>query len=367
VLPGGNKVAEGGLQTTSSERPDGEIASPPGPETPEPGAASPRSGAESVALRGFDTGFFWNEDYIRITTGSPLSNSEADEAVIAKDLLGRLGFESAAAAVGASITLSWQEPVPAGTHGAASFPGLPFALAARSVPYRVVGVFEQRGSLSLRGTSVLVPTASARRIATFDPETIRALLDTGSMLAGHPALDVYIEPGADLEGIEARIKAMGFETISGAEIVSRIRRSILILQAILGGLGGIAIAVATLGIINTLVTAVFERMKEIGVMKAVGARRKDIRMRFLAEASLIGFAGGLLGIGGGFAADHLLAFVVGQIVRRQGGDDPGAIAVHTPLIALGCLAFSVGLSLLAGTYPAARAARLDPVRTLRYE
>jgi putative ABC transport system permease protein len=160
---------------------------------------------------------------------------------------------------------------------------------------------------------------------------------------------------------------MGFETVSGAEIVSRIRRSILILQGLLGGLGTIAIAVATLGIANTLLTAVYERMREIGVMKAVGARRKDIRRQFFAEAGLIGLIGGLAGLIVGFTADHLLTLVIGRIVRAQGGQDPGALAVHTPTIALGCLGFSIVLSLLAGTFPAARAARLDPMETLRHE
>src|SRR5262245_30796753 len=202
---------------------------------------------------------------------------------------------------------------------------------------------------------------------TLDADRLRALFEGNAGTGGYPGLDVYLKPGADLAKIESKIRDMGFETTSGAEIVSRIRRSVLILQAVLGGLGIIAIAVATLGIANTLLTAVYERMREIGVMKAVGARRRDIRRQFFAEAGLIGFIGGVCGLVIGFGADHLLALVIGQIVRRQGGDDPGAIAYHTPGIALGCLAFSIVLSLLAGTFPAARASRLDPIATLRHE
>jgi putative ABC transport system permease protein len=116
-----------------------------------------------------------------------------------------------------------------------------------------------------------------------------------------------------------------------------------------------------------LLASVVERTREIGLRMALGARRRDIRRQFFAEAGLIGFIGGVAGILIGYGADHLLAAVIGQIARRQGGDDPGAIAYHTPGIALGCLAFSVILSLLAGTFPAARAARLDPIATLRHE
>ncbi len=320
-----------------------------------------------MTLRGFDTDFFWNEDYIKIVAGGPLTDAGAKQALVAQDRLEGLGFKDAAAAIGKPVLLRWREPAAEGTEGAVEVPGLPLSIATRSAEFTIVGVFERKGALFLRNAGIIVPTAAAKGIATFDTELIRSLFEGGKAASGYPGLDVYIAPGADLEAIEKKIKELGFDTISGAEIVSRIRRSILILQAVLGGLGSIAIAVATLGIVNTLITAVFERMREIGVMKAVGARRRDIRRQFLAEAGLIGLAGGALGVAAGYGADHLLSFIIGHVVRAQGGDNPGLIAHHTLTITLGCLAFSVGLSLLAGTFPAARAARLDPVQTLRYE
>lgn len=324
-------------------------------------------GADATVLRGLDTDFFWNEDYLKIVSGGPLSDVNANQALLSAEEARQLGFIDTASAVGKTVLVRWREPVPDGTEGAEAVPGIPFALAVRSEPYRVLGVFENRGALTLRSAGIIVPTARAKAIATLDVERLRSLFLGGRSSPGYPGLDVYLTPGADLEATEKKIREMGFDTLSGAEIVSRIRRSILYLQAFLGGLAAIAIAVATLGIANTLLTAVYERMREIGVLKAVGARRRDIRRQFFAEAGLIGAAGGVIGIVAGFGADHLLALVVGEISRRQGGEDPGAVAVHTATVTLGCLAFSIALSLLAGTYPAVRAARLDPVVTLRHE
>ena len=327
----------------------------------------PREQVEYTTLRGMDGDYFWNEDYLKVVEGSALTASSRREALLADDNVKSLGFKDAHRAIGRSVVVRWREPAAAGDPGAQPVPGLPFSVAERSATFRIIGVFEKRGALSLRSAGLLVPTAEARAMKTLDADRLRALFEGNAGTGGYPGLDVYLTRGADLEGIEAKIRDMGFETLSGAEIVSRIRRSILILQAVLGGLGVIAIAVATLGIANTLLTAVYERMREIGVMKAVGARRRDIRRQFFAEAGLIGLIGGIAGLVIGFGTDHLLAAVIGQIARRQGGEDPGAIAYHTPGIALGCLAFSVVLSLLAGTFPAARAARLDPIATLRHE
>jgi len=320
-----------------------------------------------TTLRGMEADYYWNEDYLKVVAGKPWAAGTSREALLASDNLKSLGFKDAAAAVGKSLTVRWREPAAPEDPGAQAVPGLPIYVAERSAPYRIAGVFEKRGALSLRNAGLLVPMADATAMKTLDADRLRALFEGNAGAGGYPGLDVYLTAGADLEGIETKIRDLGFETLSGAEIVSRIRRSILILQAVLGGLGAIAIAVATLGIANTLLTAVYERMREIGVMKAVGARRRDIRRQFFAEAGLIGLIGGVCGLICGFVVDQGLGLVIGHISRRQGGDDPGAIAYHTPGIALGCLAFSVVLSLLAGTFPAARAARLDPIATLRHE
>ncbi len=123
----------------------------------------------------------------------------------------------------------------------------------------------------------------------------------------------------------------------------------------LGGIGAIALAVGGIGIINVMMLTVTERIKEIGIMKAVGANKGDIRTLFLIESGILGLVSGLIGVslGGG------LAYLISVL-----GNFPSTVTLTSILIGLG---FGVITSVVAGVYPASRAARLDPVEALRAE
>jgi len=124
--------------------------------------------------------------------------------------------------------------------------------------------------------------------------------------------------------------------------------------------------VATLAIINTLVMAVLERRREIGVMKAIGASDLDVKKLFFTEAGAMGFFGGVLGILLGFAIGKAINFGTGIYLHRH--QLPAEAVWSMPSWLVGAaIAFSIVVSLLAGLYPASRAARLDPVQTLKYE
>jgi putative ABC transport system permease protein len=112
--------------------------------------------------------------------------------------------------------------------------------------------------------------------------------------------------------------------------------------------------------------SILERYGEIGIMKAVGAARRDIRQIFLLEASLIGLAGGVGGLALGWGVSRIINRVVNYFLERQGM--PFIEYFRFPLwLCLGGIAFAVGVSLVAGVYPALRAARVDPVVALRHE
>jgi ABC-type antimicrobial peptide transport system permease subunit len=131
-------------------------------------------------------------------------------------------------------------------------------------------------------------------------------------------------------------------------------------------LGGVALSVAGLGIANTALTAVYERTHEIGVRRAVGARRSDIRRQFLFEAALLGLTGSLAGLAVAWTANRYLA----TAVFRWFAEDqtlPDRFYVFSPRLMIGCVAFAVLLSVVASLYPASRAARLNPVDSLRHE
>jgi putative ABC transport system permease protein len=125
--------------------------------------------------------------------------------------------------------------------------------------------------------------------------------------------------------------------------------------------------VASIGIANTMIMAIYERTKEIGILKAVGASPGDIRVLFMAEAALIGLLGGVVGTVGGWLLglglnEGILAYLHWQDIPME-----GKFFVVTGWLVVLALAFAVVVGLLAGLYPAARAARLDPLEALRYE
>ncbi|HSX30314.1 MAG TPA: ABC transporter permease [Candidatus Saccharimonadales bacterium] len=139
-----------------------------------------------------------------------------------------------------------------------------------------------------------------------------------------------------------------------------------ILGLVLGGIGGIALVVAAVGVVNTMVMSILERTREIGVMRAVGARRGTVSLLFTIEAALLGLFGGILGLGLGYGA----VLVANPIVNRQlSGNNITSSNIFTlPIwLILGVIALTTIIGILAGLYPARRAAHLDPVEALRYE
>jgi len=130
-----------------------------------------------------------------------------------------------------------------------------------------------------------------------------------------------------------------------------------------GGPGGL---VAAVGIINTMVMAVMERTKEIGIMKAVGASKRDIRRLFIFEAGLLGFWGGVFGLGSGYGLTVIANYFVNQQMSSEGFAITN-IAVLPLWLALGVVAFTTLIGIAAGLYPAIRAAKKNPVDALHSE
>src|SRR5205085_39484 len=138
------------------------------------------------------------------------------------------------------------------------------------------------------------------------------------------------------------------------------------LDVFLGIFGSLALAVASLGIVNTLVMAILERRREIGIMKALGASDNDVRSLFFAEAGAMGMLGGAFGVLLGWGIGRLINAGTNAWLLRQ--QIPSEDIWSVPLwLVLGAIGFSIFVSLFSGLYPAGRAARLDPVQALRYE
>lgn len=183
----------------------------------------------------------------------------------------------------------------------------------------------------------------------------------------YDSITVRAKDSASVTDIKNTIDQKGYGTHGYADIAKSMNRVFVIMQIVLGVIGGIALLVASLGIINTMLMAILERTKEIGIMKAVGARARDIRSIFIGEAFLIGLFGGVAGLILGYGGSRLASLIVNRyLFANSGGGDE--LVFYIPLyLSLGVVIFSVLVSSVAGYLPAKRAAKLDPVSALRDE
>jgi putative ABC transport system permease protein len=182
----------------------------------------------------------------------------------------------------------------------------------------------------------------------------------------YSSLSVRVGNPNQVPSVEDAIKKLGFGAFSLVDATRSVRQFFAVLDGFLAIFGSLALSVASIGIVNTLVMAILERRREIGIMKALGASDADVRGLFFAEAGAMGLVGGAVGVTLGWVIGRLINFGTNVYLVRQ--HFPPAQIWSVPLwLILGAIAFSTGVSLAAGLYPAVRAARLDPVQALRYE
>ena len=166
--------------------------------------------------------------------------------------------------------------------------------------------------------------------------------------------------------MENRIRELGFNAVSLNDALTGAKRAFIILDIVLSLVGSIALAVSSLGIVNTMVMSILERTREIGIMKAIGGSDGDIRRIFLVEAAVIGGMGGAAGVVLGWVVGRAINVGANLYIQSQGGPTGNLFSLPLWLVA-GAIAFAFVVSLIAGTYPAACAARLDPVQALRHD
>ncbi|HXC87979.1 MAG TPA: FtsX-like permease family protein [Candidatus Cybelea sp.] len=287
--------------------------------------------------------------------------SEQTSTLIGKELVVRYAERQALAPQNGAGNGSGADAVDGGAGG--------FSIVPREKKLRIVGIVETEPAAGFGGFGsgrLLIPleVASALRAAQVNDlrEAVRAT-------AGKPAyasLTVRAKSPAQVEAIETAIKSMGFGTFSLLDATRNLRLFFTIFDLLLAIFGSLALAVATLGIINTLVMAILERRREIGILKALGAADRDVKELFFVEAGVMGLFGGVLGVGFGWFIGRALTWGTNIYLHRQ--NLPSAHVFSVPWwLVLGAIVFAVGVSLAAGLYPATRAARLNPVEALRYE
>jgi len=228
---------------------------------------------------------------------------------------------------------------------------------------RPPGAFEGGGWLD---AGIVIPIKTADAIPRLGFSSVWSLLSQSADSQGYSSLYVRLESIADIDTVKSRIENMGFGVFSILDQLKEMRRGFIIFDAVLGTVGAIALIVAALGIINTMVMSILERRREIGVMKAIGGSETEIKNIFFFEAGSIGLLGGVLGLILGWIVTRIANIVANYYIAREGG--PHVDLFYIPLwLILGAMAFSIFVSLLAGLYPAVRAARVDPVEALRHD
>jgi putative ABC transport system permease protein len=211
----------------------------------------------------------------------------------------------------------------------------------------------------------MLPFAKARAIDAVQVTSAQSLLRAPGP-RGYASLSVKVTGPQHTQDVEAAIKAMGYSAFSLSDALQSAKRVFLLLDIFLSLVGSIALVVSSLGIINTMVMSILERTREIGIMKAIGGSDGNIRRIFLIEASAIGLMGGVAGIVIGWVVGRLINFGANLYVESQGGSAGDVFSMPFWLIG-GAITFSVFVSLIAGSFPARRAARLDPIQALRHD
>ncbi|HVX58519.1 MAG TPA: FtsX-like permease family protein [Candidatus Saccharimonadales bacterium] len=183
---------------------------------------------------------------------------------------------------------------------------------------------------------------------------------------GYDSLIVKADSATNAKTVASEIKKLGVGATDAQSYINEQLSIFNIIGIVLGGIGGIALAVAAVGVVNTMIMAILERTREIGVMRAVGARRSTVSRLFTFEASLLGFFGGLIGLGIGY----VLTLIANPIINKQlasNGLTATNIISLPPWLIIGVIVITTFIGMLAGLYPARRAAHLDPVEALHYE
>jgi putative ABC transport system permease protein len=306
--------------------------------------------------------------------GKFFSSADAHEVILQKsfaaELLGKPTrgaqeinvAEVARPLLGKQVVMRYSERESSGQDAAS------FSVISHEMPVTIVGVTDldpdsMRGSARAR---VFVPQNLIESMRPMQAYDMRASGGVSSDQPIYSNVVARVSGAGKVDAVEQSIKQLGFNTFSILDATKSMRRFFAILDLFLGIFGSLALTVASIGIINTLVMAILERRREIGIMKAVGASDGDVRGLFFAEAGAMGLLGGVCGTILGWVIGRVINFGTNIYLKRQGFPPEHIWSVPVWLVA-GAVGFAFVVSLLSGLYPASRAARLDPVQALRYE
>jgi putative ABC transport system permease protein len=308
---------------------------------------------------------------ISFRAGTSYSTDDENSVIISDSLLVGFKIKDFSSVVGRTITvtsltfdLTHFDP----SDLSSLFRGDKLPFAKESYEMTIAGVAENMGfgGPAILRSDIYIPPQTAGRMKKLPITNIWDLLREPSGLKGYSLVNVRLKSPDLIDSVKKKIESLGFRTFALIDQFEEVQRGFVFMDMFLFALGMIAIFVASLGIINTMVMSILERYSEIGIMKAVGASDRDIQKIFFFESSSIGFLGGLFGLGLGWVVSLIINRVINYFLTKQGL--PFIDYFSFPwLLCVGAVIFAVSISLAAGIYPAIRAARVDPVIALRHD
>lgn len=314
--------------------------------------------------------------------GRYFASQTAAEAILPKwfaiELLGRSQREFnevslqdvAKPLLGQELVMSYAEKAESGPAGATQtgdVEDLSYSVTSREIKLKIVGVTELTpdGIGGGRRARLFVPLQLARDLRVMQVSDLRDPSSFGKQPV-YLSVAVRVNNPSRVQSVQDEIQKLGFSAFSILDATRSMQQFFAVLDLFLGIFGSLALAVASIGIVNTLVMAILERRREIGIMKAIGADDADVKRLFFVEAGAMGVAGGAGGVLLGWLIGRVINFGTNIYLHRQ--NLPSVEVWYVPWwLVASAIAFAIFVSLLAGWYPAARASRLDPVQTLRYE
>lgn len=284
-----------------------------------------------------------------IIYGRMLKKEDKNSILVGKKLLDKLGINDVQSVVGKEITL---------TGKLADMPGIP-KMDPLVKNFKVVGII---GENFPNSDKLIVSIDDSKDLLGYQSLNQNYYEENGA-----DKVEVTVKNISDVSLVSDEITKMGYGTTSIQSMIKDVKSTFTVVNAVLAVIGIIIVFVASIGVINTMTMAIYERTRSIGIMKALGCSRGDIRRLFIVESAAIGFIGGLIGVVFSLINTQIIKVFLDGFLKSKGINDVPNI-FSTPIwLVLGTIGFAILISIIAGLYPANKASKLDPVESLRYE
>lgn len=326
--------------------------------------------------------------HITMAYGRMLNSSDMDKIVIGSRFIQDIGYQGNPgdligkhvllnSKMGTNIAPDWGDPPekPPANAGKEWYESQ--GNQGRDIPAEIVGI---TASSAVDDGQSYITMAWGRRLMTNVswqyPEcqkdqpctsTLQLVKDDNFTRQGYSSIILKADDKANINLIADEVKKLGYGANTAEAMLAQINQILFIISIVLAVIGGISLFVATIGIVNTMVMATFERTREIGVMRACGATRATIRRLFTIEAGLLGFWGGFCGLIISIGLGQVAKLIVSKNSMTLGSLPVQHIGNFPWWLILGVLAFTTLLGMISGLFPAIRAAHMDPVDALRDE